>query len=80
MGTSESYLAVQLLEPLAIVNRLSIIDAGPDGDYLSLYMSPYADILTAWGDATNGNLIDFLLSDENTKQCTFVRSDKDDRL
>ena len=73
MGDTESFMAIKLLEPLAVIDGLSINDGGEDST-LSLYMSPYLDILDSWGGTENGNLIDFLLNDQNTTTCAFVQA------
>ena len=62
MGVTESFMAIKLLEPLAVIDGLSLNDGG-EGNTLSLYMSPYLDILDSWGGTENGNLIDYLIND-----------------
>ena len=69
-------MAIELLQPMNVVDGLTLVDGGESGNDLSLYMSPYANILDTWGSSINGHLIDFLLAQSDTVKCDFSRSNQ----
>lgn len=80
MDYSESYLAIELSESIASIDKLIIIDEGLSSGFMqTLYISPYSTILDSW-DTSSGFLIDYLLQDPYTTECTFEQHRNEEKM